>query len=278
MKKIILYSYMFLLFSGPANANEAMEHSSDSTFALLQSDEGQKKFQKFGPCLSEVCIGMTIDDVLKQSIEFVDGDIQKSSPDPNSQNMQKIKGLDLKSLTYLSMFYPDEKSSAFLDRKALKILNEAETLCDSFPIQFLFLSENQIPTQVTLWPVGDRLPYRVAHIAREYKYDELQVPELLKQIKKKYEEYKIFTKPYEWDDIAHLNYKKQKRDLTIFPNIIFSTGPKTQVLILVDKELLSSLTGLYFMPTKMKYSFSSAAPPSHIFKEQEGCLTRPSIE
>lgn len=175
-------------------------------------------------CLSGVCIGMTMQDVLDRNIKFVDGrkireenikarfekmrgifgnqavneSLRKTkgmiNPKSNSEsyNMRFIKGLNKKGLAYLSTFYPDDIERASLDNKAFQYMSEALT-CRYFPISVTFFDKNNFPVSLEFHPLYELNEPVLTLIEKGYAYQGENVKLFVQDVSQTFAGYDIGT-------------------------------------------------------------------------------------
>lgn len=154
-------------------------------------------------CLSDICIGMTIDEVLAKKPNLIDGrevwaeefkhnskliesafgvDAKEAMKgqshvlpaNPDSKRLRSLKGIDPDERKYISEFYPENYSSGlYLDRKAMQIMAKA-TQCSLFRIKAAYSHKNDQITDIKFLPYEDDGIPRVVRIERSYAYEENQ--------------------------------------------------------------------------------------------------------
>lgn len=190
-----------------------------------QESEPQKPL-----CLDTICMGMTMNEVLAQDINIVDGRKLRIAeredrenrvrqglgmsyypamlmakgelaargieiPDYATENsdassLNQFRNLEEEEKGYLSTFIPENGTDAPLDRKALMIVSKA-TICTLKEFEMIFLSDKDFPTVLTFTPLGDDLSFIVTKIQRYYDYKGPEIERFKENIMQEYKGFRI---------------------------------------------------------------------------------------
>jgi len=256
------------------------------------------------PCLSNVCIGMTLPELLEANIEYIDGaeyrreaQLKEAENIGNAHNLGFFEKLKLNFLIKESLRKEDNKNykraaifrgvskterryiskylGTFFDKKALHIYLRASPVCDYEELKVRFLSDNGDPTTIYFDTSNDDMIPRVILIEREYSYEkDVQIEQLKDIITNEYQSFNVSAY-----FICSGNCSKDEARFKDSVDILYQDGMGWQKLTLIDRRLsyLAAFNNENDLLDMLRSGTIHNPEFINRYQSQEGCTTTPSL-
>lgn len=261
LKKLGYYHGAIDGISGNGTTQAILQWQSDNGFTpdgQLSKEQIERltSFSNFSKekgdlCISSLCIGMTIAEVLRQKASFKDGRISRNEEqaemrkmlenhygkqrvsrefnklgglptyqgDPDSKKMKNIRNLSAEERAYLSTFYPDRGHRASLDARALSLLEKA-TVCAYFQVSATAIMNDGRSIDVRFLPLGENFELIIVRMIRDYEYFGVERDVFKENVFSEYDGFHVSLDAYAEDR----------------PDIVLSMGERHQSLILLHPD------------------------------------------
>ena len=247
------------------------------------------------PCLDDVCVGMTVDEVVELGKPLVNGEdfeehqfeqrkkmlveglnlgfFDRISAERKANsirreelnrqrkaNLEKAETLVGTSASNKAIFA--NQMGSYIDNDGLRAFASASQICDLFELKSIFQSDGGEATTIYFAPITDDYHMRVVGVEREYSYQAGEIDDLENLVREKFKNFNIIDKP-----------QSNVERFSELPDILLFNSQDSQELWLIDRRIygLQKMLGMPGNPTQAIQRLNNDEEFADEIKSKDGC-------